>query len=375
MQMKVCFICNTPITDANASDEHIILNSLGGRLHSRKLLCKNCNSRLGQKSDAKLSEMLKFAATQLDVKRQRGENQVIHTADEEVYDLAPGCKPVLKKPVVKVEEKDDGSIRVEMKVRSMQEARSQLKALKKKYPFIDIEKIMSSAKTEKKFIGKPILVPVEFNGRQVFPSIMKTALEFYLERDGERAHIVHLIPYLLEQKEVDFCWYYYPEQPVVTVAEDEICHILCVKGDAKEGILYGYVDLFGILQCLVLLNDHYTGADFSESYIYEVIQMKEFSRQISLSLSRSDILKLVSGNEAFWVDGLIRQMKLFQKKAGEINRNRITDVMWERALENSLKQYPEDILITEEMIKELLKELEKELIPWYVSRICWEDEI
>ena len=33
-----CFICNETLTEINASDEHIILNSLGGHLHS-KIYC------------------------------------------------------------------------------------------------------------------------------------------------------------------------------------------------------------------------------------------------------------------------------------------------------------------------------------------------
>lgn len=67
-----CFICNETLTEINASDEHIILNSLGGHLHSKNLLCKKCNSKLGNQTDAALAETLKFAASQLNVKRCRG---------------------------------------------------------------------------------------------------------------------------------------------------------------------------------------------------------------------------------------------------------------------------------------------------------------
>lgn len=368
-----CFICNKTLTDANASDEHIILNSLGGRLHSKVLLCKECNNKMGKQADAALSETLKFAASQLDVKRYRGENQVIQTAEGETYDMAPGCKPVLKKPSMKAENQTDGSVKVEMSARSRQEARKMLKSLQRKYPTIDIEAAMAKAQIEKRFIGTPIQMQVKFDGKKIFPSITKTALEFYLERGGEKSQIAHLIPYLLEKEEAAVCWYYYPEQPVVSLGSDEICHVICVTGNAQEGILYGYVDLFGILQCLVLLNDHYTGIDFSESYVYEVNQVKEVPKTVSLRLPRSEISRITQGKENTWTEGLKRQMILFQQKAGEINKKRILDTVWERALDNSLKKYPEGIPITEEMMAEFIKELEKEIIPWYVSRICGED--
>ena len=122
-----------------------------------------------------------------------------------------------------------------------------------------------------------------------------------------------------------------------------------------------------------MLNDHYTGKDFSESYVYEVNQAKEISKEVSFQLTRSEVLELVRGKEVLWAEGLKRQMILFQQKAGEINKKRILDTMWERALDNSLKKYPEGIPITEEMMAEFIKELEKEIIPWYVSRICGED--
>ena len=82
-----CLICNETLTEANASDEHIILNSLGGHLHSKTLLCKKCNNKFGKEADAALADTLKFAASQLDVKRYRGENQVIQTSEKEKYDL------------------------------------------------------------------------------------------------------------------------------------------------------------------------------------------------------------------------------------------------------------------------------------------------
>lgn len=47
--------------------------------------------------------------------------------------------------------------------------------------------------------------------------------------------------------------------------------------------------------------------------------------------------------------------------------------MWQRIMDQSLGKYPEGVLITEEMLGEVLAEMEKEMIPWYVSRICGTD--
>ena len=39
-------------------------------------------------------------------------------------------------------------------------------------------------------------------------------------------------------------------------------------------------------------------------------------------------------------------------------------------MDNFLRKYPEDTLLSEEMLVEMVDEMEKEIIPWYVSRIC-----
>ena len=58
--MIKCYLCGTEITEENKTVEHIVLNSIGGRLKSSKLICKNCNSKFGNTFDACLSKQLEF---------------------------------------------------------------------------------------------------------------------------------------------------------------------------------------------------------------------------------------------------------------------------------------------------------------------------
>ena len=145
------------------------------------------------------------------------------------------------------------------------------------------------------------------------------------------------------------------------------------EADAEQRILYGYVDLFGILQCLVLLSDCYSGKNYMESYVYDVNEGKEINKTPAIRLERDEIQKIVRGTEASWVDGVLRQTRLFHEKAGEIVKERVLDGMWQRIMDQSLGKYPEGVLITEEMLGEVLAEMKKEMIPWYVSRICGTD--
>lgn len=146
--------------------------------------------------------------------------------------------------------------------------------------------------------------------------------------------------------------------------------MICVVGDADKKLLYGYVDFFGILQCLILLNDQYSGGNYFESYVYDVNEVKELRKNPILCLERDEIKRILLGNEISWADGLKQQLILFQQKSGEIIKERILKDMWNRVMDNFLRKYPEDTLLSEEMLVEMVDEMEKEIIPWYVSRIC-----
>ena len=91
-----CYICDEELTDTNNSDEHIILNSIGGHLHSKQLLCKRCNSKLGDTADAKLAEDLSFYTDMLKVKKVRKNPHKQIMLDDEGREV---CCPLPTVPV------------------------------------------------------------------------------------------------------------------------------------------------------------------------------------------------------------------------------------------------------------------------------------
>ena len=92
-----CYICGNEITHENYTDEHIIINAAGGRLKSKSLICRQCNSDFGEKIDNALAKQLNFLANQLMIKRERGKPQPIvgkkEVSKEEVCFLPDGTIP------------------------------------------------------------------------------------------------------------------------------------------------------------------------------------------------------------------------------------------------------------------------------------------
>jgi len=54
---NTCIFCTNVL---NGSDEHIIPDSVNGRLHTRELICSDCNQKFGNKLDPVIKESLQF---------------------------------------------------------------------------------------------------------------------------------------------------------------------------------------------------------------------------------------------------------------------------------------------------------------------------
>ena len=132
--MSTCYVCGVEISKDNWSLEHILLNSIGGRLKSRELICRDCNSAFGYEIDDILAEQLKIFANQLNISRDDGEEPPhIYGATEggQKVSFDPGGKPVRIKPEISINtgEKD---VRIQIKARNFNEARKVLNGLKRK---------------------------------------------------------------------------------------------------------------------------------------------------------------------------------------------------------------------------------------------------
>jgi hypothetical protein len=114
-----CYRCEMPITDNNVSEEHIILNACGGRLKSKKLLCKSCNSIFGDKFDFELAKTTNVLANFLMIKRYDGQPQPIssiRTNTGEKYYLELGGHPIQSKTNYHIyDEGNEKKIKIEAK--------------------------------------------------------------------------------------------------------------------------------------------------------------------------------------------------------------------------------------------------------------------
>lgn len=358
-------MCNKPIDDTNKSDEHIILNAIGGRLKSDQLLCITCNSSLGDKFDAELAEQLNLFANFLNIKRHRGKPQPVkaklQTTGEEYY-FETGGKPVLYKPKIH-EERIGDEVTLNISAKNKSEMRKVLRGLNRKYPNINIEELISKAEDRIEYINEPFHFSLTFGGMGAFRSVCKSAINFYIYKGGNRDNIIHLIPFLKSEIDLNIVWTYYPEIRIIKdMNDDEVIHGIIIKGNNINKILYGYLVYFNSIKYLVKLNDNYNGSDIEFSYFFDVSLNQEVFKKFDIELSKNEIDHIINEKQPPY-----EQLKneheallgIIQKVQKDDHFNEIFNKAWER----SIVKYPEGTIMTEEMIKELVYRFLEEIIP------------
>ena len=352
--MSKCYICECEISQDNVYKEHIILNSIGGRLKSSSLICNKCAPHFDG-IDAALGKQLNIIGLVLDIKRDRGKNpytkaKIVSTGKE--VSLISGGKIVPIQPTIDVRY-DGDNVYLSVSTRDENQMREALIGLKRNHPWIDVQELMSNAIKRQEFIDSPLKYQLTFGGDEAFRAICKMATSFYIYKGGERNHISHLIPYIKDGQLNNTVWHYYPENITNYNSENiKVLHTLFVVGNPSEKILYAYIELFSTFKFIVLLSDHYTGKEYQEFYSFDVIGQKIMDKVSEINLSRDEVLKTVTLRE----NNLQQIQNSLRCLFKTINNKQIYESFSkkvENVIENSFKDIPQDTVFTKEMLSEL----------------------
>ena len=364
--MDFCYVCNSKISKENESSEHVILNSIGGRLKSKKLLCKKCNSEFGDDIDVELSKQLNYIANMLNIKRDRGEPQpfIVETKEGNVkYKYMPGGKPEIKDPTVERKAMKDGKVQYYIEARNYDEANRILNGIANKNPNIDVEKIIEKTEKRREYIEDKLHFKFDIGGDKSFRSICKSAVNFYILKGGIRDYIFHLIPYIKEGVGETPLWYYYPDENIIPKDKKQVLHSLIVKGNKQDKILYSYIEFFNVYKFIVILNNNYEGRNIEFSYFYDILNQEEINKNYRIDISKKSI-KTTIRDKNIPIDKIKNQYNKILKIISEQQNSKHIKEMVSQAIKNSLEKYPKGETITPEMIEELNNELMKRIIPW-----------
>ncbi len=353
--MAKCYICEQEIISGNTYDEHIVLNSIGGRLHSKDLICRKCSPQFDA-IDSYLSKQLNHLANMLNIKRDRGNPQPIQAEMVETgkkISLAPGGQPVLVEPTI-IETTEDG---IDIYARDRKQLRQVLQGLKRKYPKLDVEDILDKAIKKGDYVDSRVGFSIPIGGSETFQAVCKMAMNFYIFRGGNRDYIAHLIPYIRSGGKYDYAWHFYPEDESLpdNLKDGKIIHGLFIKGNPKEKVLYSFIEFFSTFRFLVLLCDEYTGKEFQSTYSFDVLERVEIERDIHLDISKDEILIFLE-ERVMPIEHLRERLDNIYKFAKlKQDDDHISSLVME-SVANVLGDLPEDAIFTEELMGELIED-------------------
>lgn len=358
-----CYICGNELTEENQSDEHIILNAIGGHLHSHTILCKKCNNDLGNKSDAQLAEDLSFYTDILQVKknRQNPHKQIMLDKDgHEIVVKDAGWHLELRNPSFKIQ-KEGNVTHVDITARNTKELSGLLRKLVKEgiVRQEDADKISSKVEIKE---HKPVLTKRTVISKGAFPSIIKSAVNYYMDCYQDLGIVKHLVPYIKGEKDTkDVLFLHHFKDLPYTTNPNEVTHMIHLEGHKETKFLYAMMEYFGIYIYVVVLDSDYQGNEINKTYAYDVVEGKEIERNFSLGLTFKDLIDFRNlPHEEY-----LKYLPYIKNRADNVLK------IWERrndadAINSIINEvfgrYSEDTLITEEMINEVSEKFSQYLL-------------
>lgn len=361
--MSRCYLCKNEITDENVSIEHILPNAIGGRLKSSSLICKECNSKFGDTSDACLAKQLEFFANQLNIKRERGSVQNVEMTREstgETYLVSPEGDLVPRKPLIK-ERESNGNLEIYVKANDEKTIESILIGLKRKYPKLDITKFKDALKHEVEYIDEPLHGTISIDGKKIFPAILKIAVNYYIEKGGDIEYVDSAIEDLKNNKtrRVDFI---IKEGLVVESDSEDVLHYIFINGSKEKKHMYAIIELYSAVQFVVKLSDNYNGEDIQHLYVFDVLKRQEIQKEIGLVPDFDFIFKYSYSAVKSDYDVFRKRIERILKIGSQRRLDKSIHKITEQSFKNVLGE-PDGRVITHHDVCLLVDEIMKGLTP------------
>lgn len=340
-----CYVCDVEITSENESEEHILLNAIGGKLKSKKLICKSCNSEFGSEIDDTLARQLNPIANLLDIKRDRGNPQNVKGKyqNRDIL-IEPGGKMKLARPYI---EKNENMFHLEAS--SERQAREVLQGIKRNHPQLDIEEEFKKAKRNKTYLPS-VNINMNFGGEEARRALCKIAVNFFIYHGGKPEEVKHLLPYIKGSEEEAEAYFYYPKSEVFYKDEEEVLHTLILVGDPQQKHLYVFVELFNEFKMVVFINKEYEGEPIYQSYHYNVVSNEVVEYDEPVKIPAQQLKRYKSRN--IDIKKFEERMKHLLQRVDKISSGKRINEITTNAMNEMIEKYPqeENPYFTEEMI-------------------------
>lgn len=283
-EQKKCIFCTNPL---DGSDEHIIPQSINGRLHSKEIICHDCNvKKFGANVDTILSQTFSQFIHLLGLKNAR----TLYVEDPEgrkyAKDKNHKIKPV--KPELNIQRKN-GLIYVSV-TGDEENALKLFEKQREKFQTPGTKPLKLEIKRNS-MGSPPMSMEIKLNiDNKLILVLNKIALEFYTYNNLDNVFVEELLTRVgnldLSLTNVSFCNL---KQEVRTFEDNEISHLIALRTDESKKVLYCYIELFNIACSVVILKSEYTGPSIDIQYRQDVISGKKIEGSVNLTIDTDSL--------------------------------------------------------------------------------------
>lgn len=353
-----CALCDCEITNDTDSKEHVIPQSIGGRLKVKGFICKVCNNTKGDSWDAELARLLNFFSLFLGISRERGEppSQLVRHMDtngnfRELVFLPDGSYKI-PKPIYKVTNNGDVP-QLSIQAANKNQFKQLLGRAKKQFPKLDADHLFNKASVEHDFSQKIFNTSIELiDDVQSGKSAIKSCLALAAYHGIKPQNCLHGLDYLKNSEAKPCFGYFYERDLVLNRPNDTVFHCVAITGNNQSKQLFGYIEYFGIHRIVAILSDNYEGEDFSHVHAINPVTSEYLDIEIDMSFSKNDIEDILQNNQLPLISkGFAQIMPIIQAKRAKDRIDSILDVSIEYAFANCGAK--KDELLTEEQLRKL----------------------
>jgi hypothetical protein len=296
--LKKCALCPDVLTKENLTREHIIPNSIGGRRKTTGFICNKCNNDYGRKWEAVLSEQFLWFSLATGVKRERGNspNLRIKTVAGDELLLRHDGTMAPANPTYLEQKEESGTVKIQIKVRTEEEAKHIIKGVVKKYPSTNVKAATDNLVVEQTYLDSPLAMNFQFGGPNGGRSMVKTALALASEYGVDHNQCEKAIDYLKNEEALPPFGFCYTMDIVKNRPQEEIFHCVAVRGLPEHGKLFAYVEYFNLARILIELSDRYDGEDFSHTYAIDPTTGSEVDVQVDFDVNLDVLHAVIDGD-------------------------------------------------------------------------------
>lgn len=292
MTSPKCALCDVEITEKNDTKEHLIPNAIGGRKKVKGFICESCNNASGDDWESELAKQLNPLSLFFGISRERGDapSQLFETTGGDKLKLNVDGSMDLEKPLYAESPLEPGSgVQIQIRARSMSEAKRMLQGVKRKYPQVDLNELLGNAKSESSYCQDMLNFNFSFGGHEAGRSIVKSALALAVSSGIPAEECAEATNYL-RNEEAEACFGYFYETDLIKNRPEGIpLHCVSIKGCSKTKQVTGYVEYFGVQRVVLCLAGSYEGGYISGTYAINPVTGEELDLVVDLNLSNSEI--------------------------------------------------------------------------------------